>query len=177
MCRLMPYCSCASDDNMFYCIISGWRQQNKALCGSWAPHRAERTECNGVINHHVENVKQQSKHVLVLKRLFPIFAHQRALSRPAWSAGFLQHTGPQLVLEIKPTEQALTKPSDGRIFVLTVLNQDVLVLLLNVLYVHRHMHNVSVHSIWLLLLLLLLLLFVVCLFVCCVFIVVFNIFL
>ena len=53
-------------------------QQNKALCGSWAPHRAGRTEY-GVTTDDVENVEQQSKHVLVLKLLFQIFAHRRAL--------------------------------------------------------------------------------------------------
>ena len=38
-----------------------------------------------------ERVKQKSKHVLVLKLLFQIFAHRRALSRLALSARFLGH--------------------------------------------------------------------------------------
>ena len=50
-------------------------QQNKALCGSWAPHSAGRTEY-GVTNDDVENVEQRSKHVLVLKLVFQIFAHR-----------------------------------------------------------------------------------------------------
>ena len=50
------------------------RQRNKALCDSWAPHRAGRTEY-GVTNDDVENVELQSKHVLVLyKRPIQIFA-------------------------------------------------------------------------------------------------------
>ena len=57
-------------------------QQNKALCVSWAPHRAGRTEYV-VTNDDVENVEQQSKHVLVLKLVFQIVAHRGALSRPA----------------------------------------------------------------------------------------------
>ena len=40
-------------------------QQNKALCGSWAPHRAGRTEY-GVTNDDVENLERQSIHFLVL---------------------------------------------------------------------------------------------------------------
>ena len=39
-------------------------QQNKALCSSWTLHCAWRTEY-GVTNDNVENVEQQSKHVLV----------------------------------------------------------------------------------------------------------------
>ena len=35
--------------------MSGWRQQNKALCGSWALHRAGKTEY-GVTNDDVDNV-------------------------------------------------------------------------------------------------------------------------
>ena len=40
------------------------KKQNKAVCGSWAPHRAGRTEYD-VTNDGVEN--EQTKHVLVLE--------------------------------------------------------------------------------------------------------------
>ena len=40
-------------------------------------HHAGRTEYGVTINDDVENVEQQSKHVLVFKPLFQIFAHRR----------------------------------------------------------------------------------------------------
>ena len=44
---------------MYVCVEED--KQNKALCGSWAPHRAGRTGY-GVTNDGVANAEQQSKH-------------------------------------------------------------------------------------------------------------------
>ena len=60
----MPATGAGGEDKSW----SGWRQQNKVLYGSWAPHRAGRTEY-GVTNDDVENVEQQSEHVLAAMEL------------------------------------------------------------------------------------------------------------
>ena len=63
------------------CIYSTQRQQNKALCVSWAPHRAGKTEY-GTTNDDVENVEQQPKPVVVLKPSLSPFLTGRMFVRP-----------------------------------------------------------------------------------------------